>query len=67
MNDKSWKTKTIITGTVIGAAVGALSSFLLIKRAEAENTKPKLSPGEGVQMGMGVIGLLRIIAGIGSD
>jgi hypothetical protein len=67
MNDKSWKTKTIITGTVIGAAVGALSSFLLIKRAEAENTKPKLSPGEGVQMGLGVIGLLRIIAGIGSD
>jgi hypothetical protein len=67
MNDKSWKTKTIIAGTVIGAAVGALSSFLLIKRAEAENTQPKLSPGEGVQMGLGVIGLLRIIAGIGSD
>ncbi|MCB2209293.1 hypothetical protein KQH62_00225 [bacterium] len=67
MNDNSWKTKTIIAGTVIGAAVGALSSFLLIKRAEAENTKPKLSAGEGVQMGLGVIGLLRIIAGIGSD
>lgn len=67
MNDKSWKTKTIITGTIIGAAIGALSSFLMIKRAEAENTKPKLTPGEGVQMGLGVIGLLRIIAGIGSD
>jgi hypothetical protein len=67
MNDKSWKTKTIIAGTIIGAAVGALSSILLIKRAEAENTKPKLSPGEGVQMGLGVIGLLRIISGIGSD
>ncbi len=67
MNDKSWKTKTLITGTIIGAAVGALSSFLLIKRAEAENTQPKLTPGEGVQMGLGVLGLLRIIAGVGSD
>ena len=66
MNDKNWKTTTIIIGTVIGAAVGALSGFLLVKRAEAEQTQPKLTAGEGVQVGLGVLGVLRMIAGLGS-
>jgi hypothetical protein len=66
MKDKNWKTTTIIIGTVIGAAVGALSGFLLVKRAEAEKTQPKLSAGEGVQVGLGVLGVLRMIAGLGS-
>jgi len=65
--EKNWKTKTIVTGIAIGAAAGAISAFLLIKRAENEDTVPKLSPGEGIQVGLGVLGLLRLIAGLGSD
>ena len=67
MTDKNWKTKTIIIGTVIGALAGAASAFLLVKRAESENSQPKLSPGEGVQVGLSVLGLMRLISGIGSD
>lgn len=66
MNDNNWKTKTIIIGTIIGAAVGALSGFLVVKRAETEDAQPKFTAGEGVQMGLGVLGLLRMIAGVGS-
>ncbi len=66
MNDKNWKSTTIIIGAVIGAAVGALSGFLLVKRAEADQIPPKLTAGEGVQVGLGVLGVLRMIAGLGS-
>ncbi len=65
--DNSWKTKTMIFGTVIGAVAGAVSAFLLIQRAEKENTTPKLTTGEGIQVGLGVLGLLRMIAGLGID
>ena len=65
--DNEAKTKTLIMGTIIGALAGAASAFLLIKRAESEDTQPKLSPGEGVQLGLGVLGLMRLIAGFGKE
>ena len=65
--ENNWKTKTIIIGTVVGAVAGALSALMLIQRAEKENTTPKLSTGEGIQVGLGVLGLLRMIAGLGID
>jgi len=40
---------------------------MLIQRAEKEKTTPKLSTGEGIQVGLGVLGLLRMIAGLGID
>ena len=57
----------MLIGTLIGAAAGALSAFMLIKRAESDEAKPKISPAEGVQVGLGMLGLMRLIAGIGSD
>ena len=65
--ENKMKTKTIVLGVVIGAAAGAVSAFLLIKKAETEQTSPKLSAGEGIQVGLGLLGLLRMIAGLGSE
>ncbi len=67
MNDKSWKTKTIVLGVIIGALAGAASGFMLVKRAEAEEKQPKLTAGEGVQLGLSVLGVMRLIAGFGSE
>ena len=61
------KTKTIILGTIIGALAGAASAFLLIKRAEDAEENPSLSPGEGLQLGLGILGLMRLIAGRGKE
>lgn len=65
--DKDMKTKTLISGMVIGALAGVVSAYLLIKRAESEDTNPKLSAGEGVQVGLGLLGLMRLIAGLGKE
>lgn len=65
--EENWKTKTVVMGVVIGAIAGAVSALLLIKRAESEHTAPKLTAGEGIQVGLGVLGLMRMIAGLGID
>jgi len=65
--ENNWKKKIIVTGVIIGAIAGAFSALLLIKRAESEETAPKLSTGEGIQVGLGVLGLMRMIAGLGTE
>lgn len=65
--EENWKTKTVVMGVVIGAIAGAVSALLLIKRAESEHTAPKLTAGEGIQVGLGLLGLMRMIAGLGID
>jgi hypothetical protein len=40
---------------------------IMIKRAEAEQSQPRLTPGEGVQLGLGVLGLLRLISGMSGE
>jgi hypothetical protein len=65
--ENNWKTKTMIMGVVIGAMAGAVSAFLMIKRAEEQDSQPKLSPGEGVQVGLGILGLMRLISGMGNE
>jgi hypothetical protein len=65
--DKKSKTKTMVLGTIIGAFSGAVSAYLLINRAEEENEKPQLTAGEGIQVGLGLLGLMRLIAGFGKE
>lgn len=59
---KKWKMITIIVGAVIGLGIGIIAANILIQRAEEEETKPRISPGDGVKVGLGVLGVLRIIS-----
>ena len=61
----NWKMKTLIIGGVAGLLTGLLAAYLLIQRAEQDEAQPKLSAGEGVKVGVGVLGLLKLIADIG--
>lgn len=61
------KGKIMFLGTLIGALAGAVSAYLLINRAEQEDEKPQLTAGEGIQVGLGLLGLMRLIAGFGKD
>ena len=66
MNENdNWKMKTFIIGALVGTLTGIGAAYLIIQRAQAENTQPKLTGGEGVKIGLGVLGLLRLVSEIG--
>ncbi|MGE5378243.1 MAG: hypothetical protein ACM3XO_24555 [Bacteroidota bacterium] len=61
------KTKTLIIGTVAGAALGLAGAFLLTRRAEETGTEITVSTGDGMRLGVMIIGLLRAVADLGRD
>jgi hypothetical protein len=62
---ESWKTKTLVIGAVIGVLVGLGGAYLLIQGYERQGRKVSVSAGEGVKLGILVMGLLRQIANLG--
>jgi hypothetical protein len=63
--DQTWKPKALAIGAVVGALTGLAGAYLLIRRSEMAGTKPQLDPGEGIRVGLLVMGLLRQVALIG--
>jgi len=61
---QNWKTKTILIGILIGAFTGAVAAVILVQQAEKKNATPKLNAGEGVKLGLGILGLLRLVTDI---
>lgn len=59
------RSKTLIAGALIGALTGLFAAMLLQRRAEREGTEITVSTGEGLQLGMLIIGLLRSISSLG--
>ncbi|HEX9029045.1 MAG TPA: hypothetical protein VF823_07715 [Anaerolineales bacterium] len=59
------KTKALIIGAAAGAAVGLAAAYLLNQAAEREGRQPEITPGDGVRLGLLVLGLLRSIAALG--
>jgi hypothetical protein len=61
------KTKTLIIGAVTGAALGLAGAFLLTRHAEETGTDITVSAGEGMRLGVMLVGLLRAVADLGED
>lgn len=67
MNDSmNWKTKTLLAGVLIGACSGLLAAYMMVQKAEQEQSQPKLTAGDGVKLGVGVLGLLRFVSDLGT-
>jgi len=64
MNNRS---KTLAAGALIGALTGLFAAMLLQRRAEKEGTDITISTGEGLRLGLLVIGLLRSISTLGDE
>ncbi len=64
-NDENLKTKALLFGALIGALVGVSAAYLLIQRAEKEDGKLQVGTGEGIKLGLLVLGLLRQVAQLG--
>lgn len=61
------RNKTLIFGALIGAAVGMAGAFLLTRKAEETGTAITVSTGDGMRLGVMVIGLLRAISALGEE
>lgn len=58
--------KLILFGALFGAVAGVIAAVILLQRAEEGHQSPQLTAGDGVKVGLGVLGVLKLIADIGS-
>ena len=58
------QTKVLLIGGLAGAAMGVVAAMMLQRRAERAGTDITLSAGEGIQLGMMALGLIRAVAGL---
>ncbi len=59
---QNWKPRVLMIGAAVGAVTGILAAMILIQRAEKESTRPRLTAGEGVKLGLGVLGVLKLLS-----
>jgi hypothetical protein len=64
-NGDRWKIRVLAIGALVGALTGLAGAFLLVRRSEAQGTQPQLEAGEGLRIGLLVMGLLRQVAMLG--
>jgi hypothetical protein len=58
------RSKVLLIGALAGAAMGVIAAMMLQRRAERAGTEITLSTGEGIQLGMMALGLIRAVAGL---
>ncbi len=60
----NWRNRTFVIGAAAGLLLGLASAYIVIQRAERLDTMPELTAGDGVKIGLGVLGVLRLIADV---
>jgi hypothetical protein len=58
----SFRTKALIIGPVLGAAVGLVSAYMLIQSMQRRDAEFRISAGEGVSVALIIMALIRQIA-----
>jgi len=61
------RNRTLLLGALVGAATGLIAAMLLNRRSEQEGTELALTTGDGMKLGVMIIGLLRAIASLGEE
>jgi hypothetical protein len=59
--------RTIVFGVLIGAVTGLVAAMLLNRRADSGERSTAITTGEGLKLGVMLVGLLRAIASLGED
>ena len=61
------RSRVLLIGALAGAAMGVIAAMMLQRRAERAGTEISLSTGEGVQLGMMALGLIRAVAALADE
>jgi hypothetical protein len=61
----NWKAKTLLAGGLLGALAGVAAAYLLVRRSEASGGRPRLGAGEGIRLGVLLLGLVRQVSQLG--
>ncbi len=56
-----WKKQTFVIGGLAGLAIGILAAYIIVQKGEKDDAHPQLNAGDGVKIGLGVLGVLRTI------
>lgn len=63
---ENWQTKVLLAGGLIGAILGLVTSWLLVRTArETRGGPPAITTGDAIKVGVTTIGLVRAIAALG--
>jgi drug/metabolite transporter (DMT)-like permease len=60
----NWRNKTLVIGAVAGVLIGLAGAYIVIQRSEELNNLPEMTPADGVKIGLGLLGVLRLVADI---
>lgn len=60
----NWKTTTLVVGALVGALAGVAAALVLVRRSERHGEQLSVSTGEGLRIGLLVMGLLREVAAL---
>jgi NhaP-type Na+/H+ or K+/H+ antiporter len=65
--EDNWKIKVLVVSTIVGALVGLSTGFLLSRTIEESGReKPDIKTMDAIKAAIGIIGLMRGIAALGS-
>ena len=59
--------RTIVYGVLIGGVTGLIAAMLLNRKAAEGDDTTAITAGDGLKLGILVVGLLRAIASLGDD
>jgi hypothetical protein len=59
--------RTILIGVLVGAATGLVAAMMINRRVERTGDSTAITAGDGLKLGVMVVGLLRAIASMGDD
>jgi hypothetical protein len=66
VENPNWKKLVFLFGGFAGLLIGLVAAHLIIRKREQSEGELKLTSGEGVKIGLGVVSLLKLISESGS-
>lgn len=60
-----WRSRALVAGGVLGALAGLGAAYLYVQSAEKSGEELNFKAGDGVKIGLLVLGLMRSVAQLG--